>query len=165
MITNAIRLVLTNVPAIMFVAALLIAWLRHEPKSAPERYLAWFLLLSVGVQGIWAGFFHIFYPHIASGEIGWDASPFEYEIGVADLSIGLVAVASFWRSLSFKSAVAAMAVLFYIGVAIGHFNQAFAHGNYSRDNFGLLLIITLVSIPLLTWLVWASWREREAGSR
>jgi len=165
MIDNVIRLVLTNVPAIMFVAALAVAYLRREPKSAPERYLAWMLLLSVGVQGIWAGIFHIFFPGVASGEIGWASSPFEFEMGVTDLSIGIVAVAAFWRSLSFQSAVAAIIVLIYIGVAIGHFIQAYVHHDFSPDNFGLLLVVTLVSIPLLSWLVWAAWRDRKAGPR
>lgn len=161
MIAETIKLVLSNVPTIMFVAAILVAFLSRQPESKPERYLAWLLLLSVGVDGIWAGIFHIFFPTIASGQIGWAASPFETEIGISDLALGITAVISFWRSLSFKSAIAIYAILFYAGVAIGHFYQAFAHDDYSPDNFGLLLVITLLRIILLAWLLRAAWRIRS----
>jgi hypothetical protein len=162
MIADITKLVLSNIPTIMFVTALVIASLPGRSGRSAERYFAWLLLLAVGVDGIWAGIFHIFFPSVASGEIGWASSPFEFEIGVADFALGIAAVIAFRRSLSFKSAVATYAILFYVGVAIGHFYQALAHGDYSPDNFGLLLAITLMRAVLLSWLVWAVWRKRLA---
>jgi hypothetical protein len=163
MIADVIRFVLSNVPTIMFVAAIAVAYLTRRPENAAERYLAWLLLLAVGVDGIWAGIFHICFPAIASGQIGWETSPFEFEIGVADLAIGIAAVVSFWRSLSFKSGIAVYAMLFYVGVAIGHVYQALAHADYSPDNFGLLLAVTILRAILLGWLLWAAWRGRKAA--
>lgn len=163
MIPETIRLVLSNVPTIMFVAAIAAAFFSRRPESVPERYLAWLLLLAVGVDGIWAGIFHIFFPSIASGQIGWAASPFEFEIGVADLALGIAAAISFRRSLSFMSGVATYAILFYVGVAVGHFHQAFARGDYAPDNFGMLLLVTLLRAVLLSWLLRAAWRIREAA--
>jgi hypothetical protein len=115
----------------------------------------------VGADGIWAGLFHIFFPAVASGEIGWAGSPFEFEIGIADLALGITAVISFGRSLSFKSGVAVYAILFYIGVAIGHVYQAVAKADFSPDNFGMLLLITVLRALLLSWLIWATWRNRS----
>lgn len=163
MIADAIKLVVSNVPLIMFVAAILIATVARRPAPVAERYLAWLLLLSVGIDGIWAGVFHIFFPGVASAEIGWQPSPFEFEIGVADLSLGIVAVISFWRSLSFRSAIAVFAALFYAGVVVGHFEQAFMHGDYSPDNFGVMLIVTILRVVLLSFLVWAAWRGRKTA--
>lgn len=163
MIADAIKFVLSNVPLIMFVAAMLVATVVRHPQPVAERYLAWLLLLSVGVDGIWAGIFHIFFPGVASGEIGWQPSPFEFEIGVADLSLGIVAVISFWRNLSFGSAIAVFAALFYAGVVVGHFYQAFAHDDYSPDNFGVLLIVTILRAVLLSLLLWAAWRARKTA--
>jgi hypothetical protein len=168
MIADAIRFVLTNLPPILFVAALFIAYVRHTPSSRPRRYLDWLLLLSVGVEGIWAGVFHIFFPAVASGQIGWVPSPFEFEIGVADLSIGIVAVLSFWRSLSFKSAVVCYIALFYFGVAVGHLYQAASRHDFSPDNFGILLLLTIVKLVLLPWLLRKAWRAEPdvaAGNR
>ena len=86
--------------------------------------------------------------------------PFQFEIGVADLSIGVVAVLSFWRSLSFKAAVVLYVVLFNIGVAIGHVRQAVVNADYAPDNFGLLLLLTVIKIPLLAWLLWKAHEEQ-----
>lgn len=147
----------------MFVSALAVGYLKKRPEQTAERYLAWLLLLAVGIDGIWAGIFHIFLPQVASGQIGWQVSPFEFEIGVADLALGTAAVIAFWCSLSFKSGIAAYAILFYIGVAVGHFYQAFAHGDFSPDNFGLLLLITILRAVLIAWCLWAAWRTRRAS--
>jgi hypothetical protein len=148
MIQNTIAFVLSNLPAILFVAAFVLAAVTKSPTYFPARLLGW-LLLSVGLAYTWAGFFHIVFPHIAASSIGWEVSPFQFEIGVADASIGIVAIVSFWRSLNFKGPVVGYLSLFSIGVAFGHFREAFYAGNTSKNNFGLLLIITLVHAVLL----------------
>lgn len=161
MIAETIKFILSNVSTIMFVAALIVASLTRGFNSVPERYLAWILLLAVGVGGIWAAAFHIFFPSIASAQIGWRSSPFEFEIGVADLALGVTAVIAFWRSLSFQSAVAAYAIVFYIGVTFGHLYDAFATANFSPDNFGPLLLVTVLRAAILGWLLHAAWRHRN----
>jgi len=130
------------------VAAFVFAGVTKSPTYFPARLLGW-LLLSAGIAYTWAGFFHIVHPHIAAASIGWQVSPFQFEIGVADASIGIVAIVSFWRSLDFKGPVVGYLSLFSIGVAYGHFHEAISAGNTSKNNFGLLLIITLVHAALL----------------
>lgn len=148
MIRSAIEFVLSNFPAILFVAAFVLAAVTKSPAYFPARLLGW-LILSIGIAYTWAGFFHIVFPHVAASSIGWQVSPFQFEIGVADVSIGIVAIVSFWRSLDFKGPVVGYLTLFSIGVAIGHFREAIYAGNTSKDNFGLLLVITLVHAVLL----------------
>ncbi|KAA0970610.1 hypothetical protein FPY71_08920 [Aureimonas fodinaquatilis] len=160
MIGDSIRLFFENIPLVMLIAALAIAALTRTPAYAPERYLAWLLLLSVGVEASWGGFFHVFFPEIASAQIGWQPSPYEFEIGISDLALGITAIISFWRSLSFKSAVVVMMTLSYAGVLIGHVRQA-AAGDFSPDNFGLLQVITLLHVILLPALLWIVWRHRK----
>lgn len=150
---DVIRLVLSNVPIIMFVAAIVIAAIRRDGRPVAARLLNWMLLLSVGVESLWGGLFHVFAPTIAAASIGWQDSPFQFEIGVADIAIGLVAIAAFWRSFPFKAAVVAYIVLFYIGVAIGHLSQAVEAGNYAANNFGLLLLLTVAKIVILPLLL------------
>ena len=121
---------------------MLIALLRR-PASFAARLLDWLLLLPVGVGYAWAGFFHVFFPQIAApGPSAGSVSPFQFEIGVADLAIGVAAIASFWRSLPFKAAVVLYIVLFNLGVAVGHIRDAMA-GNFAANNFGLLLVVTM----------------------
>jgi hypothetical protein len=55
------------------------------PRPAAERFLSWILLLPIGVTGPWAGAFHVFFPATAAALIGWEVSPFQFEVGMADL--------------------------------------------------------------------------------
>jgi hypothetical protein len=121
------------------------------------------VLCGVGVQGAWAGIFHIFFPHIAASSIGWQVSPFQYEMGVSDLSIGLLGIWAFWRSLDFKGAVIGFNTLSFIGFAIGHFRDAFTAGNFSPNNFGLLLVLTIVQIFLLPTLYFLTRKHASQG--
>jgi hypothetical protein len=146
---EAIKFVLTHIPAIMFVAAFVVAASTSRPAGFSTRLLCWMLLLSVGVEETWAGLFHVFFARVAASSIGWQVSPFQFEIGVADIAIGVTAIVSFWRSLPFKAATVSYVTLFYSGVAIGHVREAATAGDYSGNNFGSLLLITIVKVFLL----------------
>lgn len=159
----AIRLILANLPAILFVGALVVAMLRRDGRPAAPRFLDWLILLSVGLESLWAGLFHVFAPQTAAASIGWQVSPFQFEIGIADGAIGLVAIAAFWRSLAFKSAVVAYIVLFYAGVAVGHVQQTVETHNFAANNFGLLLAMTVVKVVLLPLVLWQTWRWEGQG--
>jgi hypothetical protein len=162
MIADTIRTLLSNLPALLCIAAIVCATLRRDGDHWTARYLSWILLLAVGVDGLWAGIFHVFFPAIASAQIGWQQSPFEFEIGIADIALGAIAVISFWRSLSFQSAVASYAIIFYGGVSIGHFVQAFQNHDYAADNFGVLLALTIARAIALAILLWAVWKHAPA---
>lgn len=149
MVANAIAFVLSNIPGFMFAGAILAALVLKRPAYFPERLMDWLLLLSVGVMNLWAGLFHVFAPEMAAKSIGWQDSPFQFEIGVSDIAIGIVAIASFWRSLEFKFAVVGYITLFYIGIAIGHVRQVVLTGNMASNNFGLLLLITVATLIML----------------
>lgn len=159
MIADAIQFILTNLPAFLCLAAIVVPTLVQRDRSWPQRYLAWILLLAVGVDGVWAGLFHVFFPNIASAQIGWQPSPYEFEVGVADMAYGIIAIIAFWRSLPFQQAIASFAVLYYVGVSIGHFVQAFSAGDTAPDNFGLLLILTIARALVLVVLLWLTGRS------
>jgi hypothetical protein len=57
---------LRNLPAFLFVAALVFASLLRGGGGAAERLLAWTLLLPIGVTGLWAGISHVFFPAMAA---------------------------------------------------------------------------------------------------
>lgn len=151
MIGNAIRFVLTNLPTILFVLALVLPTVLGRRNA--DDYLAWLLLLAVGADSLWAGLYHVMDPQTAANFIGWQVSPFQFEIGIADIALGLTAIISFWRSLEFKAAVIAYTTIFCIGVAYGHIHQIITAGNYAPGNSGALLILTIIKPPLLIWLL------------
>ena len=160
MIADAIRLTLSNLAADPVYRRPGVALPRRHPDRLAERLLDRLLLLPVGVGSVWGGFFHVAFPQMAAASIGWQDSPFQLEIGVADMAIGVTAIVAFWRSLDFNSAVVWYIVLFNIGVAIGHVRDAMA-GNLAANNFGLLLLMTVVEIVLLPWLLISVRRGRR----
>jgi hypothetical protein len=149
MIGHTIAFVLGNLPAFLLVAALIVASLTRTPLSAPERYLAWLLLLPVGGSGLWAALFHIAFPAVAAAQIGWQPSPFQFEVGMADLAIGATACLSFWRDLSFKAAVVIVNAIFLLGDAVGHVKQMIVAGNFAAGNAGTPFFSDII-LPVLT---------------
>jgi hypothetical protein len=147
-IGGLIRFVLSNFTAILFVAALICAALgRRQP--AADRLLSWLLLLPIGVGGLWSAFFHLAYPEMAARFIGWENSPLQFEVGVADLAIGVAGCAAFRASFGFKAAVVLVNATFLLGDAVGHVRQMTAAGNFAPGNAGPLFYLDII-LPLAT---------------
>ncbi len=153
MIAYAIRFVLQNLPALLLVVALVMAAARRGHRPTAERFLSWILLLPIGVTGVWAGAFHVFLPATAAALIGWQVSPFQFEVGMADLAIGATACIAFWRDLSFKAGAVCAASIFLLGDAVGHVREMVMARNFAPGNAGVPfymdIICPLLSIALL----------------
>ena len=71
---------------------------RHVQGRNPLRVihglftLGWMLLLGVGVTSVWTGLFHVFAPEMIASAAGRRVSVFQYEVGIGDIAIGLVAI-------------------------------------------------------------------------
>jgi hypothetical protein len=155
MIADLIASFIKNIPTVLFILALVAATLtRHIPQVA-ERFLSW-ILLSVGLEGLWAGLTHVFFPETAARFIGWQVSPFQFEIGIADIALGVTAALSFWRPITFKAAVVTFVFIFYVGLAIGHIRQIVTTGDMAAGNAGLLLVLTIIKPALLVGLLIAA---------
>ncbi len=148
MIAYAIRFLLHNLPVLLLVLALVIAAARHGHGCAVERFLSWILMLPIGVTGLWAGAFHVFLPAAAAAFIGWEVSPFQFEVGMADFAIGVTACISFWRDLNFKAAAVSAASISLLGDAVGHVKQMLIAGNFAPGNAGVPFYMDLLC-PLL----------------
>jgi hypothetical protein len=160
MIADVIRLVLMNIPTVLFALALLIATFSHGQPRTVERYLSWILLLGVGGEALWGGLFHVLAPQTAAAFIHWQVSPFQFEMGMADIALGIVAVISFWQNLDYKAAVVTFTSVLFAGLAYGHIHQIISAGNFAPGNAGALLILTIIKPPLLIGLLVAARRER-----
>jgi hypothetical protein len=104
-----------------------------------------------GVDGLWSGFFHIAYPEHAAYFIGWQDSPFQFEVGMADLAFGVAGCAAFRASHGFKAPTVLVNAIFLLGDAAGHVRQMMTTGTFASGNAGpvfyldiLLLVATIV---------------------
>jgi hypothetical protein len=156
-IAETIGFLLRNLPAVLFVIALVVAAARWRHGGGAERFLSWMLLLPIGLTGIWAGTFHVFFPTIAAKLIGWEVSPFQFEVGMADLAIGITACLAFWQSIGFKAAAVCAASIFLLGDAVGHVHQMLAAGNFAPGNAGVPFYMDVIAPALsITLLMMAS---------
>ncbi len=161
---ETIAFVLRNLPVFLFVAALALAAAWRTGAPIADRLLNWILLLPIGVSGIWAAVFHLFFPEMAAADIGWEPSPFQFEVGMADLAMGIAACISFWRSLDFKAAVVIINAIFLLGDAIGHVRQMIAEGNFASGNAGVPFVGDLI-FPALSIILLIIVQRSQAAER
>jgi hypothetical protein len=78
----------------------------HEPTC-----LLYLLFFYVGLMGLLTAYAHVFRPIQTSASIGWSTSPYEYEVGMADLTVGVLGVlcmkfrGEFWLATAIANAV------------------------------------------------------------
>jgi hypothetical protein len=161
---ETIAFVLRNLPVFLFVAALIFAGPSRSGAPIADRLLGWILLLPIGVTGLWAAIFHLFFPQTAAADIGWQMSLFQFEVGLADLAIGATACVSFWRSLDFKAAAVMASSIFLLGDAVGHVKQMIVAGNFAPGNAGVPFYSD-IAFPLLVIILLIIVRRSEAAER
>ena len=118
--------------------------------------------MPVGVTGLWAALFHLFFPGVAAADIGWQASPFQFEVGIADLAIGATACLSFLRNLDFKAAAIMASSIFLLGDAVGHVKQMLVAGNFAPGNAGVPFYSDVVLPVLMIGLLMIARRSGAA---
>ena len=125
----------------MLVLSLVVAALRSGGEGAgyAGSLLRWMLLLEVGVTGICTFVMHVFFPATSAREIGWAVSPFQYEVGVADLTVGVLGVLAFWGDFGFQVAAVVAATIWLWGDAVGHVRQMIVAHTMRRECRGLVL--------------------------
>src|SRR2546423_1550594 len=82
------------------------------------------LVFLVGVPGIVGATGHIFNADDVAESIGWPkGSPFQYEVGVANLALGVLGIMCSWVDGDFWTATVVAQSVFLWGAAIGHIRQ------------------------------------------
>jgi hypothetical protein len=136
--------------AIGLIAAV-VAIIRQPPPRRPgfvgERFLAYYVLFSVGFIYLVNFVYHVFFGAMSAEFIGWADSPFQTELGFASLGFSLVGFFA-WRG-GYEARVAAVIgpAAFLLGAAGGHVWQIVVNNNHAPGNSGLLLWMDIV-IPL-----------------
>ena len=70
MVAHIIGFLLQNLPALLFVIALVIAAARRRHGPMAERFLSWILLLPIGITGCGPGFFMFSFPLLLRSLLG-----------------------------------------------------------------------------------------------
>jgi len=162
------------VPILLWVAALACAgvaiWREPRPVSRGfviDRLLRYLLLFPLGLQGLWAFIGHMFFAEQAAASIGWANTPFQYEVGVANLGLGLAAIYAAFKGFEARLGVAIVGACFLIGAGIIHIVDIVGQGNLAPGNAGPILVTDfLTPLAILVLLAFASekWRPKSPAT-
>jgi hypothetical protein len=163
------------VPVLSWVAALAGAAIAIASGPRPvarafvlDRLLRYVFVFSVGLMGFWAALGHIAFPARVAQAIGWQTSPFQFEVGVANLGIAFAGLYAAFRSFEARLATNLVLACFLIGAGVGHIRDIIGAGNFAAGNAGPILVtdlLTSTAIFLLLWFGRPHGEEREAVPR
>jgi hypothetical protein len=133
------NLIVASIPIVLYAFALVlgIIGVAVPGGDAGLTPLAqWILLASLGVQSLWAAFGHLCAPELVATSIGWQTSPFQQEVGGANLGIGVAAIAATFLGTPAGWAVFLMAASFLWGAALVHVRDMVRDKNFAINNAG-----------------------------
>jgi hypothetical protein len=131
-----------------------------------EVALMYLLAISVGANGIGGAFGHLFLSDLVAEGIGWPTgSPFQLEMGFANLTLGILGVMAISRRDGFRTATILATTIIGVGATFVHLQDIAAHGNLSPGNT-IQNISNLLDPILLISLSWWAARlaDPEAGT-
>lgn len=139
----------TYVGIVGFVVAEVVQLAQHGTAgllpATLDNALAWI----VGVNAIMIGSGHLVMPDPIADAIGWPrGSPFQWEVGLAGVLIGVLGVMAPGFDRGFQLATVIAFSIFYLGAAVGHVVQRLRAGNTSPGNTGFIFWFDVVA-PLV----------------
>lgn len=129
-------------------------------KWTGESFCRYMLLLPVGIGGLYGFILHVFASDYTARKLGWTSSPFQYQVGAANLGLGLAGILAFWKSWEFALAVTVMTVGFVMGSGFLHIFEGLFDEDYKIGNIGVSLYTDLLMPALLT-LVLCYWYQEK----
>lgn len=163
-----IRFLLGNLNIWTPVVAIVLGLIPQHGKPLTRAHfcattLRWFLLLTVGLIGIEGFIFHAFLGQQTAAMIGWQDSPFQYEVAVANLSFGVLGIIAFIKNdYNFNLATVIGFAVWFFGDGVGHIYQLLQLKDMAPYNAGSTLYTDLL-LPIMGLLLVAGARQRKVG--
>ena len=143
-----------------------------------EVYLVYLFMLGVAASGLSGFFGHIFTADAVAESIGWPkGSPFQQEMGFANLALAVLGFIAAGRRDGFREATVIAVAVVGVGATVVHVTDILQEGNLapgnSIQNVGnllkpALLIVVLIlsrrSEPATTGAAFDRWRMRIVGT-
>lgn len=128
---------------------------KPRPRSAAvivEALFSYFLLFSIGFSFFYNFVMHSFFGETAARFIGWEQSPFQFEVGTASLGYAVVGFLAFRGSLGMRAAAVIGPSMFLLGAAAGHVYQMKVAHNFAPGNVGIIFYTDL-AIPIMGFVL------------
>ena len=146
--------------SISIIVAIVYLLIDKGPRTR-HRVIGMFLLsilvVSIGISSLIGFVGHIFFADQIAADIGWAAgSPFQREIGFANLAIGILGITCIWLRGNYWIATVIATTIFLWGAAYGHVMDIIENGNYAPGNAGGVLYDDIL-VPLITVVLLAAY--------
>jgi hypothetical protein len=100
-----------------------------------EVFLIFLFMLGVGASGLSGFFGHVFTPDTVAESIGWPkGSPFQQEMGFANLALGVLGLIAAARRDGFREATVIAVTIVGVGATLVHISDALQEGNLAAGN-------------------------------
>jgi len=132
-----------------------------------DRLLRYLFIFPLGLQGLWAFVGHTVFSEDAAREIGWADTPFQYEVGVANLGLAFASLYAAFRGFEARMAAALAAGCFLAGAGIIHIRDIALTGNLAPGNAGAIMItdfLTPIAVFVLLFLSTEAWRPKSPAT-
>jgi hypothetical protein len=122
-----------------------------QPRTAghvAEVLLLWLLVINTGVGTVFAFIAHTVFADSTAVSIGWPTgNPFQTEVAVANLAIGVLGILCYWFRAQFWLATVIGNAVWQLGDAVVHIRQIIVANNWAPNNAGVTLY-TDIGIPI-----------------
>ncbi|WP_405497211.1 DUF6790 family protein [Nocardia sp. NBC_00511] len=135
---------------------------RHSPSRAAtlETWQRWWAVAALGCGSLWMTFAFLTAPDVMATAIGFDRTPFQFEIAFANLGLAVMAFRAVSATARERITIGLGAGMFLWGAAIGHVYQWFAHGDHAPGNTGGVLVCDILFPAVM--IILAVWSQRLA---
>jgi predicted membrane channel-forming protein YqfA (hemolysin III family) len=150
---------LAYMPPLLFVLAWLFALIGIGAPSTDsgtpldEQALRWMLFLGLGWAALGAGVTHTIFARQAAEAIGWQTNGFQYEVGFANLAIGLAGVYASNQGEGAWIAASIAGGVFLLCAAANHILEIARDRNYAPGSTAILISDIGVPASLLVLLI------------
>jgi hypothetical protein len=122
----------------------------------PRALVEYGVYYLIGWAAIGGGISHVFFGRRISASIGWSPSPFETEIGLANLGFGIAGVLSLSYGAEYWWAVIIANSVFRVGAGFVHVRGIIKDRNFAVNNTGILFLdFGVPAYLVIGYLLWA----------
>lgn len=141
-------------------------WRDKQPRTRArviELMLLNVLVIAIGVFGVIAFSGHAFRADEIARQIGFPTgNPFQFEVAIADLTIGVLGILCIWLRGNFWLATIIATSVWLLGDAVGHIRELIVNHNHHPGNSGPALWAD-IAIPLVAIVLYALYRQALAS--
>ncbi|MFI6042553.1 DUF6790 family protein [Nocardia sp. NPDC051321] len=133
---------------------------RHSPSRAAtlETWQRWWAVVALGFGSLWMTFTFLAVPEVMATAIGFDSTPFQFEIAFANLGLAVMGFRAVSATARERITIGLGAGMFLWGALIGHIYQWFAHGDHAPGNTGGVLVCDLLFPAVMIVLAYRAQR-------